>query len=385
MIGWRLGCIRIALFAVEGDLDRPPGELCEKSRLGLDGHVFLATESTPVGNELDLQLILVDSQHTGHLPPIVEDSLPLGKELEATPFERFCQGAFGFEIEVLDALGFPGAADHVGAGGQRGLGVPAVHNRVRQGVFVSRIDLWGCALCGCEGIEDGFQHFVVDLDQGGRGSRGVLILGRDRSQHIAHASHLFSFGNEDRPVVIEQANPAMTRDIPRGGHRHNARKSLGLRGVDAQDPSARVLREDHGPMQETRPLHVVHVGTIPESHLLARDPASELPTRPSSTNSGCASPRRAAASNSMASKILMYPVQRQRCPVRALAISSRVGEGFLSSRCLAWSANPGIQKPHCSPAAATKQSAINRRSSSLRPSRVDGLPCPVPARRERRR
>ncbi len=54
----------------------------------------------------------------------------------------------------------------------------------------------------------------------------------------------------------------------------------------------------------------------------------------------------------------------------ALAISSREGSGDLSSRCFVRTMMPGMQKPHCMPAAATKASVICARSASLRPSRV---------------
>ena len=41
----------------------------------------------------------------------------------------------------------------------------------------------------------------------------------------------------------------------------------------------------------------------------------------------------------------------------ARAISSRLGSGLRSSRCLARSAIPGMQKPHCTPPAAAKARA----------------------------
>ena len=100
---------------------------------------------------------------------------------------------------------------------------------------------------------------------------------------------------------------------------------------------------------------------------------SDAPTPPVSSNAGSPSPRRARAISSIASMIFTYPVQRQRCTSMAAAICARVGLGVLSSRCLARSANPGIQKPHWTPAAETKACAVSCRSSVGRPSSVSTL------------
>ena len=51
-------------------------------------------------------------------------------------------------------------------------------------------------------------------------------------------------------------------------------------------------------------------------------------------------------------------------------LSRDYGQGFLSSSALVWSAMPGMQKPHWSPAAVTNEREIRSRSSSLSPSRV---------------
>ena len=54
----------------------------------------------------------------------------------------------------------------------------------------------------------------------------------------------------------------------------------------------------------------------------------------------------------------------------ARAISARVGSGRWSSRCLARSAMPGMQKPHWTPPAAAKARANRSRSESSSPSSV---------------
>ena len=53
-----------------------------------------------------------------------------------------------------------------------------------------------------------------------------------------------------------------------------------------------------------------------------------------------------------------------------LAISARVGFGLRSSSHFARSAKPGVQKPHCTPAAAANARPNSARSASGTPSQV---------------
>src|SRR5262249_35591247 len=87
--------------------------------------------------------------------------------------------------------------------------------------------------------------------------------------------------------------------------------------------------------------------------------------------------RRAPAARSIASKILIYPVQRHKFPAIASLISSRVGCGLESSRERAEISMPGVQTPHCA-APHSRNACCNgsRRPFSARPSTVSTLaPC----------
>src|SRR5579872_272627 len=78
-----------------------------------------------------------------------------------------------------------------------------------------------------------------------------------------------------------------------------------------------------------------------------------------------------AASTSTASRILAYPVQRQRWAPRWRAASSRARSApFLSSSAFSRTTMPGVQKPHWSAPVAENASAKRRRSSGAMPSRV---------------
>ena len=70
-----------------------------------------------------------------------------------------------------------------------------------------------------------------------------------------------------------------------------------------------------------------------------------------------------------------YPVQRHKCPSRALAIAAR---SPLLPRPISDAARttiPGIQNPHCTPPSSTNASPMIRRVSSGRPSSVT-MSCP---------
>src|SRR5262249_19046548 len=66
--------------------------------------------------------------------------------------------------------------------------------------------------------------------------------------------------------------------------------------------------------------------------------------------------RRWAAARPAASKILVYPVHRQRLPDSARAMSSRAGLALRCSRAQALMVMPGVQKPHCAPPVRSRAS-----------------------------
>ena len=94
---------------------------------------------------------------------------------------------------------------------------------------------------------------------------------------------------------------------------------------------------------------------VPSTFSATSTRGDRSPTRTSKPRDGTSSPvlkKRAAIS--IASMIFLYPVQRHKLPVIALAISSRVGSGFLSSSTLAAMTIPGVQYPHCTAPASPK-------------------------------
>ncbi len=173
---------------------------------------------------------------------------------------------------MLDALGLPGVARHVGARRQRRVHVAAPDHRAREQVLVARIHLRGTRGQRVVGRQHRRQRLVGDLDQRRRGARGHLAVGRHRGEHVADVAHLFALGHERRPVGVEDAVPALAGHVLRGRHRHHAGLRERLRDVDADHPRARVRRQVQGAEQHAGGTQVVHVGPRAQRHL-ARLPA----------------------------------------------------------------------------------------------------------------
>ena len=153
------------------------------------------------------------------------------------------------------------------------------------------------------------------------------------------------------------------------------------------DARARVRRQHERAVQQAGPVEVVDVRPLAERRCAPRRSApAGRRRRPSLTGSG----------NRFAAPAARHPARsrrrssRSRCSGRGARRSrarsrSRVGIGCWSSRYLARSAMPGMQKPHCTPAAsgerAGEQVAVGRRAAP----RASGCRVPRPTRRASRR
>ena len=170
--------------------------------------------------------------------------------------QRHGERRLGFQEQMLDALRRPGAGDHMRRGGQRRVHVAARIARDRQDVRMPGIHLRRARLDRFGGVEHGRQHLVLYFDEMGGFARDAHALGGHRGNHVADAAHLFALGDEARPVGKDLADPAVARHVPRGRHRGDAGNREGLRGVDPNDPGARVRRQHDSAIQHVRNVDV---------------------------------------------------------------------------------------------------------------------------------
>ncbi len=127
-------------------------------------------------------------------------------------------------------------------------------------------------------VEHGRPRLVVHVHERGRLSRRVPIDGSHGRQHVADAAHLLALRDEPRPVVFDQAVPALARHVGRGHHGDDSGMRLRLRGVDAADERAGVRRQHEGAVQQAGPVEVVHVRPLAERRahrVVARQPRAD--------------------------------------------------------------------------------------------------------------
>ena len=140
-IGCRLGCMRIDSRRVSATLDRPPGDPRQQRRVRLHDEVLLAAERAAVGDQLDATRSS-GSAEDARAPARRSSNMPCPcvHRCSAAVAGGLGERALGLEEQVLDALGAATSRDHVRAGGERGVGVAAADDRVRQQVVVHRVD-----------------------------------------------------------------------------------------------------------------------------------------------------------------------------------------------------------------------------------------------------
>ena len=273
------------LLARENEPDGPPRDAREERRLGLDRHVLLASEGAAVRDEDDVDVLDVEPEKRGHLPPVVEDALPLREERQlrlrvlGRDVARRRETGLGLEVEVLDALRPPRALDDVRRGGERRVRVAEPDDGARKEVAV-RSDR-RCALAeSLLRVRDGRQDLVRDLHERRRGAGRARIHRGDGREDVAHVVRLLALGDESRPVRDDEAIEALPGHVARRHDGHDPGVPCRDRRVDRLHAGARVRRERHGAVEHPGKREVGDVRTHPERELrglVAREARPDAP------------------------------------------------------------------------------------------------------------
>ena len=160
------------------------------------------------------------------------------------------------KVKLLDALRPPGSGHHVGGSGQGRVDVAAFDARHLQDIVVLGIDPRRARLDRLGRVDHRRAHLVFDLHQFGGSARRVSTIRGNRRQAIGDRAHLLALGNEARPILVDEADPAAARHVLGGGNRHHAGQSQRLRHVDAFHQRPRMVRQHHGAMQQSRHLDI---------------------------------------------------------------------------------------------------------------------------------
>ena len=143
--------------------------------------------------------------------------------------------------------------------------------------------------------------------------------------------------------------------------RVDAGQRRGARGVDPPDEGVRMLGPEELRVRHAREDEVVGEARLARDLRPGVDLGQPLPDdRPGGARAALigaapgAAPIVRSAASSTASRIFVYPVQRQRLPASAARIASRSGRGVASSRACAVRRIPGVQYPHCAAPSSAK-------------------------------
>ena len=158
--------------------------------------------------------------------------------------------------------------DDVGGVRQRPVDVADLDLGGRQQV-ARLVDRRCVRLEGGQRVQHGRQHLVLDLDQGRRFAGRVPGLGGDHRQHVAHVPGRLALGDEQRPVLEDQALVPLARDVPRGGDPDDAGDPLGDGRVDPLHDRARVGRQDDRAVEHPGDDHVANEGELAQDEVAA--------------------------------------------------------------------------------------------------------------------
>ena len=111
------------------------------------------------------------------------------------------------------------------------------------------------------------QHVVADLDQLGRRPRLLARLGDDDGQHVAGVRRAPADRDHDRPVLVDDPDPQLARDVGRREHADDAGGGRRRRRVDRRDVGAGVGGEVQRGVEHARHADVVDVAAVAERQL----------------------------------------------------------------------------------------------------------------------
>ena len=206
-----------------------------KRGLGLVGHVLLAAERAAVGDQLDRDRCRCRRP----APPRSGRGRPTRPGRRSTRAGRRRDGA---RPAWPPARGTP--ARPAGSGTPRARHAPTTPAPRRRRHAGRRNGRARCCRCptpparivdrGNRRIGDRRQHVVVDLDQRRRRPGVLARVGHHHRQDVAQIRRAAADRDHDRPVLVDDPDPQVARDVGRGECGHHA--GGGQRGADVDGP-----------------------------------------------------------------------------------------------------------------------------------------------------
>jgi hypothetical protein len=180
--------------------------------------------------------------------------------------------------------------------------------------------LLGRAFC----IDDGLERLVLDADPLGGAARLLRMLGGDERDRLSEVAH--TLGGEHRLVLKLEAVPLLAGDVLVRQHAVHPGHADRFRDVYRHDVGVSVRAAHRVTPEHPRRLQVAGVRELARD---LRDPVDPrhafADTAELQLGCGCLTHDNDAAAMRTASKILAYPVQRQRFPDSASRMSSSLG------------------------------------------------------------
>ena len=260
-------------------LDRAAGAVGRKGGVVLDGHVLLAAEAAADQLVFDLDLLCAEHQRA-----FVQRGVRrlVGREdHHVAVLVDVGHSALRLEEGMLRPRRFKVPRDDVRRLGDGPGGVAPGDVLVR--LHIARLlikDQRRVRRGGLDGVMDGGQDLIIDLDEFFCFFERFCVLRHDKADRIAEIVRQSADGNERILVVLDVADLVFPGNILRRQDGDHARKGLRLGGVDAEDARAGIFAADGGGIAHAVEIPVVGVLAVALhlfGHVQTVDGRAELP------------------------------------------------------------------------------------------------------------
>ena len=119
----------------------------------------------------------------------------------------------------------------------------------------------------CDGVCQGPQRPVGDLDELGCLPRGLPRVGYDDGENVTEVRGTATFGDEHWPVGVDDSDTKVSGQVCGGEDAFDARHGECGRGVDLHHIGSRMVGEAKRPVQHARNADVVDVAAVTQCQL----------------------------------------------------------------------------------------------------------------------
>ena len=240
-IGWRLAWMRKLSSREQRALHRALQQPGGQRGLPLVAHVLLATERAAVRHQLDRDCVGAHAEQRGDLVAVVPHALAARVHVQAAPSSAAGTASVlsGSRNACSMRCVWNTSCTTCALAASAASTSPRAYALTDSTLFFGAEHRDLGVVDGGDRVGDGPQHLVLHVHQLRRLTGVLLGVGHHDRQHVAGVAGALPLADEHRPVLVDDADVLLARDVGGGEHGDHTRRGLRRSVVSMRRMSAR--------------------------------------------------------------------------------------------------------------------------------------------------